>query len=120
MVSLTLFVTSHVREHALVLTCLGYADPQADQHWWIVYFAPSSGKHVSPILNKYFAIPPKDDGDSDSISIGKRRARLAAIGPTTAASLESELGLRIDVVAAKPTPEALAEGISSVDEKHDV
>ena len=96
------------------------ADPQANEDWWIVYFAPSSGKHVSPILNKYFAIPLKDDEDSDRFIIRKRRARLAAIGPTTAASLESELQLRIDVVAAKPTPEALADGIAGFDEKRRV
>ena len=85
-----------------------------------MYFAPSSGKHVSPILSKYFAIPLRSDRVSGESDAGSRRARLAAIGPTTAASLESELQLRIDVVAAKPTPEALADGIASFDEKHRV
>ncbi|TBU24877.1 tetrapyrrole biosynthesis, uroporphyrinogen III synthase [Dichomitus squalens] len=90
-------------------------DPQADERWWIVYFAPSSAKHVSPILSRHFDIPLTDDATGNSSGTGSRGARLAAIGPTTASSLESDLGLRIEVIAAKPTPESLANGIVSFD-----
>ena len=45
-------------------------------------------------------------------------ARQAVIGPTTASALEEELGMLVDVVAAKPNPEALAEGIAKFDENH--
>ena len=44
-------------------------------------------------------------------------ARHAVIGPTTACALE-ELGMLVDVVAAKPNPEALADGIAKFDESH--
>ncbi|EJF55923.1 tetrapyrrole biosynthesis uroporphyrinogen III synthase [Dichomitus squalens LYAD-421 SS1] len=92
-------------------------DPQADERWWIVYFAPSSAKYVSPILSRHFDIPLKDDATGNCSGTGSRGARLAAIGPTTASSLESDLELRIEVIAAKPTPESLANGIVSFDEQ---
>jgi uroporphyrinogen-III synthase len=38
---------------------------------------------------------------------GSRRARLAAIGPTTAEYLREELGLRVDVVAEAPNADSL-------------
>ncbi|KAI0705998.1 tetrapyrrole biosynthesis uroporphyrinogen III synthase [Cerioporus squamosus] len=89
-------------------------DPDSDESWWIVHFAPSSAKHVLPILRKQFDMPTtvKQDGENAGTL---RRARLAAIGPTTSAYLESELQLRVDVVAAKPNPDALAQGIASWD-----
>ena len=73
-----------------------------------MHFAPSSAKHVSPILDKYFEV--EGGGGQGG---GRRKARLAAIGPTTASYLHDDMGLRVDVVAAKPTPEALSEGIAT-------
>ena len=89
------------------------AGEQASKPWWIVHFAPSSAKHVSPILKKYFDVPMHDGVEG---ATGNRRARLAVIGPTTATALETELKMRVDVVAAKPNPEALVEGIARFDE----
>ncbi len=95
----------------------GAAGGQASKPWWIVHFAPSSAKHVSPILKKYFDIHMRDGAGSEN-GLGGRRARLAVIGPTTASALEAELKMRVDVVATKPNPEALAEGIAKFDDSH--
>ncbi|PIL26198.1 hypothetical protein GSI_11953 [Ganoderma sinense ZZ0214-1] len=92
------------------------AGVEASNPWWIVHFAPSSAKHVSPIIKKYFDVPRHDGAEG---AAGNRRARLAVIGPTTATALETELKMRVDVVAAKPNPEALAEGIARFDERPD-
>ncbi|KAI1795419.1 tetrapyrrole biosynthesis uroporphyrinogen III synthase [Ganoderma leucocontextum] len=92
--------------------------PQASKRWWIVHFAPSAAKHVSPVLQKYFDIPMQHGGVVSDVGTGNRRARLAVIGPTTASALKTELKLSVDVVAAKPNPEALAEGIAKFDESH--
>ncbi|RDX46079.1 tetrapyrrole biosynthesis uroporphyrinogen III synthase [Lentinus brumalis] len=92
----------------------GVQDPERDESWWIVHFAPSSAKHTLPILSKHFDMPAnvKIEGQKTNTL---RRARLAAIGPTTSTYLEAELHLRVDVVAEKPNPDALAAGIASWD-----
>ncbi|TFK94145.1 tetrapyrrole biosynthesis uroporphyrinogen III synthase [Polyporus arcularius HHB13444] len=89
-------------------------DPDDDDRWWIVYFAPSSAKHVLPTLRKQFDMPTTAKVEGQKAGTF-RRARLAAIGPTTSTYLESELQLRVDVVAEKPNPDALAAGIASWD-----
>ncbi|KAH9925630.1 uncharacterized protein BXZ73DRAFT_103165 [Epithele typhae] len=76
-----------------------------DDIWWLVHFAPSSARHVSPTLDKFFEVGK----DVDST---KPRSRTAVIGPTTATCLREELGIRVDVVATKPTADALIEGIA--------
>ena len=92
------------------------ADADRDERWWIVHFAPSSAKHVLPVLRKHFDMPSMTTADpGGQTSDALRRAKLAAIGPTTSTYLESELHLRVDVVATKPNPEALVEGIASWD-----
>ncbi|KAI0826489.1 tetrapyrrole biosynthesis uroporphyrinogen III synthase [Trametes gibbosa] len=85
---------------------------QATEKWWIVHFAPSAAKTVSLTLNKYFEIPAA--GKTQSIS--RRRASIAAIGPTTSTFLQDELHVDVAVVAEKPTPEALSKGISAWDQ----
>ncbi len=92
------------------------SDPNDDDRWWIVYFAPSSAKHVLPILSKQFDMPTTAKVEGQKADTF-RRARLAAIGPTTSTYLESELQLQVDVVAPKPNPDALAAGIASWDGK---
>ncbi|KAL7278482.1 hypothetical protein ACG7TL_007481 [Trametes sanguinea] len=82
--------------------------------WWIVYFAPSAAKSVSPTIDKYFD-SPRTDGMSP---FAKRRARIAAIGPTTSTFLREELGMEVAVVAEKPTPESLSEGIADWERNH--
>ncbi|KAI0669003.1 tetrapyrrole biosynthesis uroporphyrinogen III synthase [Trametes maxima] len=79
-----------------------------NERWWIVHFAPSAAQAVSPVLNKYFNIP---GAEVEAPSV-KRRAQVAAIGPTTSSFLREQLHVEVAVVAEKPTPEALSEGIA--------
>lgn len=53
----------------------------------------------------------------DSLAVGteKRTAKIAAIGPTTASFLQDQYKLRVHAVAAKPTPEDLANAIVAFD-----
>ncbi|KAI0798174.1 tetrapyrrole biosynthesis, uroporphyrinogen III synthase [Abortiporus biennis] len=78
---------------------------------WIVYFAPSAAAFVTPVLRKYLMLPDSSDNYSSSDLL----AHIAAIGPTTSIYLVETLNLRVDVVAPKPTPDALAEAIVSFD-----
>ncbi|KAJ7052603.1 tetrapyrrole biosynthesis, uroporphyrinogen III synthase [Mycena amicta] len=70
--------------------------------WWIVFFAPSTAEFVLPFLREHF------DLHSADASIG-RRAKIAAIGPTTSTFLQKQLDLSVDVVAQTPTPYDLLE-----------
>ncbi|KAH9926598.1 tetrapyrrole biosynthesis uroporphyrinogen III synthase [Epithele typhae] len=83
-----------------------------DDIWWLVHFAPSSARHVSPTLNKFFEV-------GKYVDTTKQHSRTAVIGPTTATCLREELGIRVDVVAAKPTADALIEGIATWHEETD-
>ena len=58
---------------------------------------------------------PQREGFEDTAGRSLRLAQTAAIGPTTSSFLESEFGVRVDVVAAKPSPESLVESIVSWD-----
>lgn len=80
-----------------------------DKDWWIVFFAPSAADFVTPILRQHFEIP---SSDSSSFAV-----RVAAIGPTTHDFLKDKLHMRVDVVAPKPSPDALAASIRAFDEK---
>ncbi|KAK0496489.1 tetrapyrrole biosynthesis, uroporphyrinogen III synthase [Armillaria luteobubalina] len=64
--------------------------------WWIVFFAPSAAEFVLPFLKEQF--------DLDSVKI-------AVIGPTTATFLRETLGLRVDAIPTKPSPEELMKAI---------
>lgn len=77
--------------------------------WWIVFFAPSAAEFVIPHLSKHFNMPSPD---SSSFS-----ARIAAIGPTTSDFLKNKLHIRIDAVAPKPSPDALAGVIHTFDDE---
>ncbi|KAI6002389.1 tetrapyrrole biosynthesis, uroporphyrinogen III synthase [Pisolithus orientalis] len=76
---------------------------------WIVFFAPSAARHVYPALCDRFFFRRLNDTDGTEI------AKVAAIGPTTASFLREEMGLRVDVVAPKPTPAELANTIAAFD-----
>ena len=82
-------------------------------HWWIVFFAPSAAVTAVPLLGRWFEIEP--DVASQLPHQRVRRTRLAAIGPTTAASMWDELHLRVDVVSAKPTPSDVVGAIVAYD-----
>jgi uroporphyrinogen-III synthase len=56
-----------------------------------------------PALRKHFSMTAGNSGRGS----GSRRARLAAIGPTTAKYVREALGLEVDAVADAPTAESL-------------
>ncbi|KAI6009784.1 tetrapyrrole biosynthesis, uroporphyrinogen III synthase [Pisolithus microcarpus] len=90
----------------------------ANKAWgWIVFFAPSAARHVYPTLRDHFFFRRLvDTGGVDELGHGRKEiAKVAAIGPTTASSLRDELGLRVDVVAPKPTTAELASAIVGFD-----
>lgn len=53
--------------------------------------------------------------NSNTIITQRPKARLAAIGPTTAAHLRDVLKLEVAAVASKPTPEAFAKAVGDVE-----
>ena len=60
-----------------------------------------------PALRKCFSM-----GVGGSSSASKRRARLAAIGPTTAKSVREDAGFEVDVVADEPNADSLVLSLS--------
>ena len=68
---------------------------------WVVYFAPSAAAFVTPVLREVLRL--------DALSV-------AVIGPTTASFLRDTLGVRVDVVAPKPTPDALCSAVVAFDD----
>ncbi|KAH7337060.1 tetrapyrrole biosynthesis, uroporphyrinogen III synthase, partial [Rhizoctonia solani] len=71
----------------------------------IVFFAPSSTELALPVIRKHFSL-------STSTSLEEKpRAKLVAIGPTTARALVDNHNLRVDAVSSKPEPGALADAI---------
>ncbi|KAI5991248.1 hypothetical protein EDD15DRAFT_2369182 [Pisolithus albus] len=96
----------------------GFVGYDAKEAWgWIVFFAPSAARHVYPTLRDYFFFRRLvDTGGADELGHGRKEmVKVAAIGPTTASALRDELGLRVDVVAPKPTPAELAGAIVRFD-----
>jgi len=77
-----------------------------DEPWWIVFFAPSAAAHVMPALRKHFSM-----GAGEPSKKGSRRARLAAIGQTTAKYIREDAGLEVEVVADSPTPDSLVSSL---------
>ena len=74
---------------------------------WTVVFSPMAGRGMLKGLGWL------DDG-TGKVSRGKmegRRDYNCCIGPTTRAYLSREFGLEADVVAEKPSPEGVREGI---------
>ena len=84
-----------------------------------MHFAPSSAQHVVPVLARLFDLETASSTTRRGDENVGRRARTAAIGPTTAAALTEELGQTVEVVAAKPTPETLVEGIVEWDRENE-
>jgi uroporphyrinogen-III synthase len=84
-----------------------------DEPWWIVLFAPSAAGHVTPALRKHFSMTAGKSLPPSGRESGLRRARLAAIGPTTAKYVREDLGLKVDVVADAPTAESLVLSLAS-------
>ena len=68
---------------------------------WVVYFAPSAAAFVTPVLCEELRL--------DALNV-------AAIGPTTATFLRDTLAVRVDVVAPRPTPDALCNAVAAFDD----
>ncbi|KAI3612634.1 uroporphyrinogen-iii synthase [Moniliophthora roreri] len=83
--------------------------------WWIIFFAPSAAQFVLPFLQEHFELP--EETSNKSCDGSKPAARVAAIGPTTDTYLRETLHLRVDAMAAKPTPEDLVSAIVSFDSR---
>ena len=60
-----------------------------------------------PALRGHFTLAAESSLLSSGSGSGQRRARLAAIGPTTAKYIREEAGLGVDAVADAPTVESL-------------
>ncbi|CAE6463882.1 unnamed protein product, partial [Rhizoctonia solani] len=69
----------------------------------VVFFAPSSAELAFPVIRKRFSL--------SSLLEEKPRAKLVAIGPTTARAVADNHNVRVDAVSSKPQPEALADAI---------
>ncbi|TFK62973.1 tetrapyrrole biosynthesis, uroporphyrinogen III synthase [Pluteus cervinus] len=85
--------------------------------WWIVYFAPSSADFTTPFLQKHFSLAETPSQDPPPLSTDPLplRASIAAIGRTTSTHLREVLGLRVDAVAEKPSPDRLLTCIQAFD-----
>jgi len=73
-------------------------DEMKDRTRWIVLFSPAGADIAVGVLTKHLTSPPSG-------------SYLAVIGPTTEKHLVDKLSRRPDVVAEKPTPQSLWEGI---------
>ena len=74
---------------------------------WVVVFSPMAGRGMLKGLGWLDEGTGKVDG---RLMVG-RRDFVACIGPTTRAYLSREFGFEADVVARKPSPEGVREGI---------
>lgn len=71
---------------------------------WVVVFSPTAGRGMLRVLGWL-------DEDGRVRGLGERRTFVAAIGPTTREYLEREFGFEADVVAERPSPQGVREGI---------
>ena len=76
---------------------------------WIVVFSPTAGRGMLKALGWLGNNEVKVK--KESVGGGERKTFVACIGPTTREYLESEFGFEADVVAGKPSPEGVREGI---------
>ncbi|OKL60955.1 hypothetical protein UA08_03799 [Talaromyces atroroseus] len=74
------------------------------QRMWTVIFSPTGCDAVLRTVNEA-------SGDDGSTTGSKRKCLIATIGPTTRDYLVKNYGFEPDVVARKPSPEGIGEGI---------
>ncbi|KAF8487112.1 tetrapyrrole biosynthesis, uroporphyrinogen III synthase [Russula ochroleuca] len=103
---LRVYATHGVPDFESSLTRALQGETDDDEPWWIVFFAPSAAAHVMPALRKHFSM-----GAGEPSKKGSRRARLAAIGQTTAKYIREDAGLEVEVVADSPTPDSLVSSL---------
>ncbi|ODQ49653.1 tetrapyrrole biosynthesis, uroporphyrinogen III synthase [Saitoella complicata NRRL Y-17804] len=72
---------------------------------WIIFFSPAGAEVALKELQK-------------EQEAGRRRPRIATIGPTTEEYLVKEWKMQPEVVAKKPTAESLVEGILTWEQEH--
>lgn len=73
---------------------------------WVVVFSPTAGKGMLRGLGWL------DEGTGRVRgTIGERNTFVACIGPTTREYLDREFGFEADVVAEKPSPQGVRDGI---------
>ena len=66
-----------------------------------------------PALRMHFSLPAREPASLPQGEGKLRRARLAAIGPTTMVYLREELGLVVEAVAESPNAESLVVALLS-------
>ena len=71
-----------------------------------MFFAPSSAAHVMPALCMHFSFEMRESSDINEKKNELRRARVAAIGPTTRDFLWDEIGVCVDVVPDTPSADS--------------
>ena len=79
------------------------------RYHWVVLFSASAANEILQCMGAL------DDSTgevkSDWFEDAKRRARVAAIGPTTAEAMRCEYGFMVDAVAEEPSPEGIRNAI---------
>ncbi|KAH9996171.1 tetrapyrrole biosynthesis, uroporphyrinogen III synthase, partial [Russula compacta] len=93
----------------------GEADEDDDDLWWIVFFAPSAAAHALPALRAHFSLAMPEESSPLRREPRLRRARIAAIGPTTASYLREEARLSVDAVAEAPNADSVVAAVESTD-----
>lgn len=84
-----------------------YGDKQRQLIRWVTIFSPAGSDIAMNILGRRRSLKSSEKRDSGSLG----EVFVATIGPTTAAHLRDVLGVEPDVIAAKPSPEGLLEGM---------
>ncbi|KAH9955313.1 tetrapyrrole biosynthesis, uroporphyrinogen III synthase [Russula dissimulans] len=113
---LRVYATQGVRdfEGCLARALQGEMDDD-DEPWWIIFFAPSAAAHALPALRVHFSMAPGEPWRS----VRLRRARVAAIGPTTGDYLRDKVGLFVEVVADEPRADSLTAALVNENKKED-
>lgn len=85
---------------------------------WIVFFAPSAAQATLPSLLRRFSFTSETSGsEQNTLKQEKMKARMAAIGPTTASYLTTRPEkFQVDVISPSPKAVELAKAIRSFDD----
>lgn len=88
------------------LSVLGRTEVEEEGVRWVVVFSPTAGKGMLKGLGWLDERTGKWKGGD-----GERRTYVACIGPTTREYLSREFGFEADVVAERPSPQGVKDGI---------
>jgi uroporphyrinogen-III synthase len=81
---------------------------QGERVRWVVVFSPMAGKGMLKALGWLDERSGRVKRD-----LGVRKTFVACIGPTTREYLQKEFGFEADVVAEKPSPQGIKNGIEN-------